>query len=228
MTFPPPPPQQPGDPNQQQPYQQFPQTPPYPQQGYYQQPGYQYGYPGQQHIGPQFLPPEAGTQYARFDPVQPVRVLANPGRRLVARLIDGLILGAVIGGLAAAIAGITNGFGTRRPDEAANVIGIVLLVIVGLAWLLYEPLFNTLKGGTPGKLAMGIRVVRVANAEYPGFGAALGRFLIAPVFAIVPLGGLLNVLWCLWDRPLYQCLHDKVASTVVVHKEGEASHYGNV
>ncbi|MFK4273751.1 RDD family protein, partial [Streptomyces milbemycinicus] len=37
---------------------------------------------------------------------------------------------------------------------------------------------------------------------------------------IVPCCGflfwLINVLWCTWDRPYRQCLHDKAAKTVVV------------
>jgi hypothetical protein len=28
--------------------------------------------------------------------------------------------------------------------------------------------------------------------------------------------GLLDPLWCLWDKPYRQCLHDKPAKTVVV------------
>ncbi|CAM3917619.1 RDD family protein [Kibdelosporangium persicum] len=221
MTYPPPPP---GDPYQQlqQPYQQYPTAPPYQQSGY-QHPAYQYySQPG----GPTFLPPEAGPQSARFHPAQPVRVLANPGRRLVARLLDTLILGVVVGGLAVALAGITNGFGTRTPSDAGVVVGIVLAVVIALAALLYDPVFIATKGGTPGKLIMGIRVVKVSTAHYPGFGAALGRYLMTFVFGIVPLGSLLNVLWCCWDRPLYQCLHDKVVSTVVVHKEGEDTEPG--
>ncbi|WP_338320576.1 hypothetical protein [Streptomyces lonarensis] len=31
----------------------------------------------------------------------------------------------------------------------------------------------------------------------------------------VLLVGLLNVVWCLWDRPWRQCWHDKVAGTFV-------------
>jgi hypothetical protein len=47
---------------------------------------------------------------------------------------------------------------------------------------------------------------------------SLGRFLIQLVLRAVPFGGLLDALWPLWDRPLHQCLHDKVASTVVVRR----------
>lgn len=34
--------------------------------------------------------------------------------------------------------------------------------------------------------------------------------------AVVPFLSTLNVLWCCWDQPNRQCLHDKVVSSVVV------------
>jgi hypothetical protein len=37
---------------------------------------------------------------------------------------------------------------------------------------------------------------------------------------VVPCCGfifwLINVLWCTWDDPYHQCIHDKAAKTVVV------------
>jgi uncharacterized RDD family membrane protein YckC len=233
MTYPP----APGDPNQ--PYQQGGPYPPppyqpqanpqqgYPQQGYpqpyggYAPPVY-YGQPG----GPHFLPPEAGRHSARFDPIRPVRVLASPARRLSARLLDILmmwvlafVIALIVAGIVRLVAPAATGLDTSTPG---GVIAIILLVLLVIAWLLYEPLFVSKMGGTPGKLWLGIRVVRSADARRPGFGTALGRFFFPFLMAIVPLGGLLNVLWLLWDRPLYQCLHDKVVSTVVVYVEGES------
>jgi uncharacterized RDD family membrane protein YckC len=248
------PPQQPGDPNQpqfpvappyqQQPYQQQPYQQPYPQQGHpqpgYPQPGYpQQGYPQPGYAqpgyygqtgGPRFLPPEAGKHNARFDPAYPVRVLASPGRRLSARLIDMLVL-VVVGALAGAIpVGVGRLIGDRdlALDTAGGVVTLVLLILLGLCWLLYEPMFVSKKGGTPGKLWLGIRVVRTSDAGNVSFGMALGRYFFPLLMSVIPVGGLLNALWLLWDRPLYQCLHDKVVGSVVVHAEGAAPQYGNV
>jgi uncharacterized RDD family membrane protein YckC len=169
--------------------------------------------------GPQYLPPGAPPEYARNDPTTPARVLASPGRRLGARLIDVVILWALITVtvvLIAAVDSLINSGGS-----SGGPLFIIPIALIGVGWLLYEPLFVCLKGGTPGKLWLGIRVVRKADSSRPGFGTALGRFLFSIAMALVPLGSLLNVLWLLWDRPLYQCLHDKVASTVVVHHKGE-------
>jgi uncharacterized RDD family membrane protein YckC len=237
------PPQQPGDPNQfpaAPPYQQQPYQPQgHPQQGYPQQgyppPGYaQPGYYGQTS-GPQFLPPEAGKHNARFDPAQPVRVLASPGRRLAARLIDVVVLFALFAAGAGILALIFRlaGVNQLRADTAGGVIGIILLVALGIGWLLYDPLFVSKKGGTPGKLWLGIRVVRTSNAGNLSFGAALGRYFFPFLISVIPIAGLLNALWLLWDRPLYQCLHDKVVGSVVVYVEGSApqgtsGQYGNV
>lgn len=32
----------------------------------------------------------------------------------------------------------------------------------------------------------------------------------------MPFLGLLDVLWCLWDKPFQQCPHDKAAYSVVL------------
>jgi uncharacterized RDD family membrane protein YckC len=237
--------QQPQQGYPQQPHQPQGYPPPgYPQQGYPQQgyapPGYAPpGYYGQTG-GPQFLPPEAGKHNARFDPAQPVRVLASPGRRLAARLIDMVVLFALFAAGAGILALIfrLGGVNQLRADTAGGVIGIVLLVLLGIGWMLYDPLFVSKKGGTPGKLWLGIRVVRTSNAGNVSFGMALGRYFFPFLMTVIPLAGLLNALWLLWDRPLYQCLHDKVVGSVVVYAEGSApqgsvaqgavSQYGNV
>jgi uncharacterized RDD family membrane protein YckC len=76
-------------------------------------------------------------------------------------------------------------------------------------------------GQTVGKRALKIRVVCVDPARPLTRGAAAKRWLIQFVAgAIVPFVNLLDGLWQLWDQPLRQCLHDKVAQTVVVKLPG--------
>lgn len=189
------------------------EQPPYGQQPYGQQPYYY----GQRPGGPVFLPPST-PDGPRQDSDVPVRVLSGPGRRLAARLLDTLIvllgagLIALLGvGLAALVGDVD------EPDAAATVFLIIFGVLALLFLFLYEPITTWKWGGTLGKLALGIRVVLVTDGRsFPSLGLSFGRFLIQIVFRAVPLGGLLDVLWLLWDRPLYQCLHDKVVSTVVV------------
>ncbi|WP_020668227.1 RDD family protein [Amycolatopsis nigrescens] len=234
----------PGDPNQYPPSGPQPQQPPpqqpygqqYPPPGYEQQSYAQYGqqpygqpygqpaFPPQgpawgQGPGPGYLPPEAPLGQAYNDGVNVVRVLASPGRRLGARLLDSLflILGmAVLMGIGVGITFAVNG--TQNDLEAAGIIVLVVFgVLTFIAMVLYEPICIWKWGGTPAKLILGIRVVRTSDGQqWPTFGMSLWRYVFQFLMNLVSCVGLLDILWLLWDRPLYQCLHDKVANTVVV------------
>lgn len=108
--------------------------------------------------------------------------------------------------------------------------------------LFFEPLMTTLYGGSLGKLIVGLQVVRTSNPiQRPNFGIIMWRwiFYLAPGFPMVAVQfatqsigvgaslvislsmlvlTLLDVLWLTWDKPRRQCLHDKVAGTIVVLK----------
>ena len=80
---------------------------------------------------------------------------------------------------------------------------------------LYYWLFTGLKGQTPGKMAVGIKVVN-ARGENPGLGIAalreiLGRFISGAVFC-------LGYLWIAIDKEK-RGWHDSIASTHVVKVE---------
>lgn len=150
------------------------------------------------------------------------RFLASPGLRLRARVIDlALILTAIavllVGGWAAANAMDTGDSDSAQHSLASVLRAVDVVLTVGVA-VLYEPMCIWRWGATLGKLAAGIRVVRLdSGTEWPTFGQSLGRFMALLAIRVVPFGALLDSLWLLWDRPLYQCLHDKVAATVVIH-----------
>ncbi|MFF5568975.1 RDD family protein [Streptomyces sp. NPDC012623] len=154
---------------------------------------------------------------------------AGLGKRLVARLIDSLVLGVVVGALAVplvsrALAHIDDKIeAARRTGQTVTVwlldgttagyLGAVLvaLLIVGV---LYEALPTAKWGRTLGKKLCGLDVRDIESHEAPGFGAALRRWLVYGVLGLVVLG-VVNVLWCLFDRPWRQCWHDKAARTFV-------------
>ncbi len=120
--------------------------------------------------------------------------------------------------------------GTTPPD-GANLVSstsgdIVKLQVLQLliAALYYIPL-TKLRGQTLGKMALGMRVRPLAQDGLPTWGQSVlrwvGQFAIAVLLSIVPGGGiysLLNAAWILWD-PRRQCLHDKIAKTVVARKQ---------
>ena len=126
------------------------------------------------------------------DQAQPV-VSVGFGERLVAYLIDAVIL---------------------------FVINVILLVVLGpvagrlLGFLLsiaYFVGFWTAQGTTPGKMAMGLRVVRQDGAPMDGSTAAL-RY-VGYILSSIPIG--LGFLWIIWD-PQHEGWHDKIAKTRVV------------
>nr|WSZ96217.1 RDD family protein [Streptomyces sp. NBC_00857] len=154
---------------------------------------------------------------------------AGLGKRLAARLIDTLVLGVVVGALAVPLFAKARTHIDQKIEAArqtgetvtvwlldattASYLGgvLVALLIVGL---LYEALPTAKWGRTLGKKLCGLEVRDIETHEAPAFGAALRRWLVYSVLGMLVLG-VLNVVWCLFDRPWRQCWHDKVAHTFV-------------
>ena len=143
--------------------------------------------------------------------------LANRGRRLVARIIDALLIGVPVTLIMNAIVGWVDYTSTSNSEtgKQATVSGVTML-----AYLIYEGLMLSRNGQTVGKMAMKVRVAMLSNGAVPTPQAAWVRAAVYTLPEIVPCCGflfwLVNVLWCTWDKPYQQCLHDKAAKTVVV------------
>ncbi|WP_406268503.1 RDD family protein [Streptomyces sp. NBC_00191] len=154
---------------------------------------------------------------------------AGLGRRFAARLIDTLLLLALVGAVSAPFVSQARTHIDEKIEAAkqsgetvtvwlvdgtvAGRLGIVLgaLLVLGV---LYEALPTARWGRTLGKKLCGIRVWDIESHEPPSFGAALRRWLVYGVLGVIAVG-VLNVLWCLFDRPWRQCWHDKAAHTFV-------------
>ncbi|MCP9987903.1 RDD family protein [Streptomyces sudanensis] len=90
-------------------------------------------------------------------------------------------------------------------------IALGILLVLGV---LYEALPTARWGRTLGKKLCGTEVRGIESHEPPSFGAALRRWLVYAVLGLTGIG-VLNVAWCLFDRPWRQCWHDKAAGTFV-------------
>jgi len=142
--------------------------------------------------------------------------LAGLGQRFLARVIDTVVLVVFDLLLGVAFAGPdTNSSDMSRGEQ------VLLGVLVFALYFAYEGAMTAARGQTLGKIALGIRVARLADGSVPGRAGwvraavyALPGVLVAAV--VGPLLWLLDSLWCSWDRPYRQCLHDKAARTVVV------------
>ncbi|MDX6353991.1 MAG: hypothetical protein QOF98_894 [Streptomyces sp.] len=138
------------------------------------------------------------------------------GRRLLARLVDTVVLVVIDLLLGLAIAGED-----MNSSDVSRGKQVLLAVLVFVLYFAYEGAMTAARGQTLGKMALGIRVARLVDGAVPGRAGwvraavyALPGLLI--VVLIGPLFWLLDSLWCTWDRPYRQCLHDKAAKTVVV------------
>ena len=70
------------------------------------------------------------------------------------------------------------------------------------------------KGATPGKMALGVRIVDAADGGRPDTAQFIGRY-VAAVLSLLALG--LGFFWIAVD-PRKQGWHDKLAGTVVVRR----------
>lgn len=194
-----------------------------------------YGYPpapwpsGPYGYGPSYQPPWKGAQYGR--PPEGPGALANPGRRLVARFLDGLVIlpvFVVLGGIAIALVAPHIGpwfpkVDTADPNATTPTPGFVWIYLViicvglftGVLFVAYETIATARFGRTLGKAWMGIRPVRIDGAPM-GWGRSLGRVALYWLSGFLSYIGLLDPLWCLWDGGR-QCLHDKAVGTIVVN-----------
>ena len=68
-------------------------------------------------------------------------------------------------------------------------------------------------GTSLGKMALGIRIVRLDTGGPPGFGRALARYVISLLSAFVLF---LGYLWMLWDGER-RTWHDRAASVAVIY-----------
>ncbi|MFG2179446.1 RDD family protein [Streptomyces abikoensis] len=169
-------------------------------------------YPGGGPYGGPYGAPQGGGPYGP-DPLAGMPPLANRFKRLVARIIDGLIVSIPIS--------VIFSLSTRNYDPWNDQArSTSLSIIVAVVYFVYEGLMLTTRGQTVGKMLMRIRVAMLDNGAIPEGRPGWTRAAVYSLPEIVPCCGfvfwLVNVLWCTWDKPYHQCVHDKAARTVVV------------
>lgn len=154
--------------------------------------------------------PYGGTAGAA-DPLAGMPPLASRGRRLVARIIDALLVGIPVG----IVVGFAQGGYSTNTGQTYWQQAVYTFV-----YLVYDGLMLTTRGQTVGKKLMRIRVGMLENGAIPAGAPGWFRAAVYSLPALVPCIGslfwLVNVLFCTWDKPYQQCIHDKAARTVVV------------
>jgi uncharacterized RDD family membrane protein YckC len=135
-------------------------------------------------------------------------------RRTVALLVDLAIALTLVasGGMLVALAVQAGGWFSSTPEVALEWLEEsarnFLCVLIALC---YFTLFVGFRGQTPGKMLLGLRIIRVTGKEV-GYGRAFVRW-IGQILGLLPLG--IGFLMVAVSRKR-QGLHDKLAGTYVV------------
>lgn len=143
--------------------------------------------------------------------------------RFLARFIDGLILGVVLLPLFMVF---TFYIGLNKIDRTSTtpdpamiarmMMGVAALYLIQfLAGALYDAWFISHRGGTPGKLILGLTVIRPSGAPV-SFWLAFGRY-----FAFL-LSSFILEIGCImagFDSEK-RSLHDRICDTRVIYKRG--------
>jgi uncharacterized RDD family membrane protein YckC len=159
-------------------------------------------------------PPSEPLAEAPSEPGEQVVTVIGFGRRLVAYLIDGIILWAV--GLCLSVGGAALISGAGEDAAAGGSLALQCLsVLIALA---YFVIFWATSGQTPGKMALGIKVIETDGSPVT-WGKAVLRYIGYIISAVVVF---LGFIWIAFDSKR-QGWHDKIANTYVVRKETEFS-----
>lgn len=178
--------------------------------------------------GPVTSAPFAETRILTGEAVHLDVRVARVGSRALARLIDAfcqiVTLLVVSLGLFILLALISAANLIAIDGAVPGIVGIVSLVI---AMIGYPLMFETLtRGRTPGKMIMGLRVVRDDGGPIT-FRHALARGLVGlaiewPGIIGAPLTWLATI-WIMIASPQSKRLGDHVAGTIVIHERTPAA-----
>ena len=149
--------------------------------------------------------------------------------RFVAAVLDWLILyagGMFVVGFVSAAAGAPFILLVRWGPGLGGYAGLHVLIFfidMSVAWL-YAALFQSSRlQASPGMLALGLRVTTL-DGERIGFGRATGRYFATFLSAIILFFGYFMIGW----TQRKQALHDMMAGTLVVRKQGLARYRADI
>jgi uncharacterized RDD family membrane protein YckC len=150
--------------------------------------------------------------------------VAGPARRFLAYLLDLILcyLGLTVIAVVVLVVAVGVGGVVRAPEELAMAgVGFLLVVMFAIQWV-YFAVLEAWSGRTPGKRAMGLRVVTTTGRPI-GFRASALRNVLraADALPLTYFAGLLSIagLASMTVTRRFQRLGDLVAGTIVVVPE---------
>ncbi|MFD4695580.1 RDD family protein [Streptomyces sp. NPDC058463] len=164
-------------------------------------------------------------QYGGTDPLAGMPPLAEPGKRILARLIDLLIISIPLYLISLPFGGAVD-VTSDGDDDFGDAIGNtysghqLLWSLIGLVvYVAYDTYLTHKDGRTLGKRLLKMRVAMLNDGSVPDTGSALMRAVVlwVPALLCCPcLWWLINIVLMFTDKPYRQALQDKASKTVVV------------
>ncbi|MFE7110735.1 RDD family protein [Streptomyces sp. NPDC057575] len=168
-----------------------------------------------------------GGPYGGPDPLAGMPPLGEPGKRILARLIDFLIISIPLYLISLPWGGVVE---VSNNNNSNNDFGDVfnqtysghqmIWSLIGLVvYVAYDTYFTHKDGRTIGKRLLKLRVAMLNDGRVPDTGAAFLRAVVLwlPALLCCPcLWWLINIVLMFTDKPYRQGLQDKAAKTVVV------------
>lgn len=128
----------------------------------------------------------------------------------VVQMPIGMIFGFIIGALTA-----TAGDDPKKVLMITLPIQILNILISFIIPCIYSVIFIVKKGATPGKMAVGIKVINADGNEKISVGKAIGRYFAKILSGLIFCIGYLMVAFDDQKRGL----HDRICKTLVVYKK---------
>ncbi|MET7645785.1 RDD family protein [Streptomyces sp. NPDC005426] len=170
--------------------------------------------------------PYGGGGYGGADPLAGMPPLAEPGKRILARLIDLLIISIPLYLISLPWGGAVDVADGNNDDNVGDVFAQtysghqLLWSLIGLVcYVAYDTYFTHKDGRTLGKRLLKLRVAMLNDGRVPDTGSAFLRAVVLwlPALLCCPcLWWLINIVLMFTDKPYRQGLQDKAAKTVVV------------
>ncbi|MFI6859447.1 RDD family protein [Streptomyces sp. NPDC050421] len=171
--------------------------------------------------------PYGGGQYGGTDPLAGMPPLAEPGKRILARLIDFLIISIPLYLISLPWGGaVEMSDSNNNNDNVSDIFAQtysghqLLWSLIGLVcYVAYDTYFTHKDGRTLGKRLLKLRVAMLNDGRVPDTGSAFLRAVVLwlPALLCCPcLWWLINIVLMFTDKPYKQGLQDKAAKTVVV------------
>jgi uncharacterized RDD family membrane protein YckC len=170
--------------------------------------------------------PSASTSWAGT-PVVGWVPLATTGQRAWARVIDSVILACILAvvffiGLVPLISNGLNSAGNATSAPIATGFGVLVfigsLVAMVVILAMYEVAFVAIKGATPGKMLLHIKIVDERTGRNISWGRSFARWLIPfagnASYGVLSLLVYMSFLWDAGKRK--QGWHDKIANDLVI------------